>query len=349
MCATTAFAQCQLPRVAADAVTHLTAEQLVEAGHYRRAIEVLGPVVVEQSKNGRALWLLSRAKSYTGELDEALKLAEAALATDTANAAFHVQVAAVAGRMAQTASLLKQLGLARRVKKELDEAVKLDQRNTDAQWGLMMYYFAAPSMLGGDKAKTQQISEDMARSTPALGAFYQGRLAHEMKDAVKEEQFYKQSIVIDPMLYDAVAALMELYLERRDLARAEVWACQAVHVDPTRGQGWSALARIYALHACWTEAADAAMKFEAIDPHDAGPWYAIATGALERGEQTETAEAHLRKYLSRPPEGNQPTHATAHWQLGLALEKQGKHRRCDHRIADSNPTRLLRSKAPRPN
>jgi TolA-binding protein len=36
------------------------------------------------------------------------------------------------------------------------------------------------------------------------------------------------------------------------------------------------------------------------------------------------AERYLRHYLSREPEYGAASHATAHWRLGLALEKQGK-------------------------
>ena len=32
----------------------------------------------------------------------------------------------------------------------------------------------------------------------------------------------------------------------------------------------------------------------------------------------------LRDYLTQPPEGQAPSHAGAHWRLGLVLEKQGR-------------------------
>jgi len=44
---------------------------------------------------------------------------------------------------------------------------------------------------------------------------------------------------------------------------------------------------------------------------------------VERGEQLETATFALRKYLSKPIEGNQPAEAQARMHLGMALAAQG--------------------------
>ena len=57
----------------------------------------------------------------------------------------------------------------------------------------MMYYFIAPPLLGGDKAKAQQLGEQMAAAVPAIGLYYEGRLATERKDTEKAEAFYKQA------------------------------------------------------------------------------------------------------------------------------------------------------------
>jgi tetratricopeptide (TPR) repeat protein len=257
-----------------------------------------------------------------GNLDDAMTLAEAALAEDNSNANYHVQVAAVAGRLAEKANLLKQIGYAKRIKQELDAATALDASNTDAQWGMMMFYYAAPSLIGGDKAKAQRIGEQI---TPKLlSLYYQGRLAYEMKDFDKAEALYRQAEAEDPTFFDASAALAKLYIEDKpDQTRAKIWACQTVHTDPTRADAWALLAQAYTMCGCWTEARDAVHRAEQVDGVNAAPLYGIARGAVLRGEQLEMAVEFLHKYLAQPPGGNQPTEAEAHMQLGLALEKLG--------------------------
>jgi tetratricopeptide (TPR) repeat protein len=311
-----------LPDVAPGALDRLSPGELLESGHYLRAARVLEPIAGERPGDGQIAWMLSRARAALGDLDEAMRLAETALSADDGNAAYHVQAAAVAGRLAEKASLLKRLGYARRAHQELDAAIAIDQNNTGAQWGLMMFYFAVPSFLGGDKSKAQQMGERLAAAQPDPGRYYQGRLATELKDPEKAEQFYRQAALENPLGFDTAAALAAFYIDKKpDQPRAERWACQAVHTDPTRGDAWALLARVYTMCGCWTEAVDIAQRSEAIDPDNLSPYYTVAEAAVERGEQLDTAATLLRKYLSQPIEGDQPTEAAAHFALGKALAK----------------------------
>ena len=318
-------AECRLPDVAPGAIARLTPPQLLDSGHYRAAERALEPIAQARPEDGRIAWMLSRAKAALGESDDALKLAEAALASDDSNPAYHVQVAAVSGRLARSSSLLKQLSFARRAKKELDAAAALDPSDADAQWGLMMFYYAAPGLIGGDVNKARAIGQSLALETPQVGFYYEGRLATEMNDVSSAEKFYLQSAVADPDSFESAAELANVYMELKpDQAKAESWACAAVHADATRGDGWALLARASAMCGCWTEAEDIARVSEGIDPDDLAPWYAIAAAAIEKGEQTDAAQIWLRKYLDHPVEGGQPSSARAHWQLGLALAAAGK-------------------------
>ncbi|MDQ1468532.1 MAG: hypothetical protein QOJ99_12 [Bryobacterales bacterium] len=324
-----ASADCRLPDVAPDALTRLSPAQLLESGHYLRAEKILEPLAndpgLDPQTSARIKWMLSRAKAALGKLDEAMSLAETALAGDGSNAAYHVQVAAVVGRLAEKAGLLKRLSYVRRARQELDTAAALDPKNTDTQWGLMMYYYAAPSLLGGDKNKARQIGEQLANAVPDLGRYYQGRLAVEMKDWDNAEVFYKQSLAENPLLFESVSALAMYYIRTKpDQAKAERWACQAVHTDPTRADAWALLARVHTLCGCWTEAIQMAESAESIDGDDLMPWFAIAEAAIEHGQQLDTAAAALRRYLSKPIEGNQPGEAQARMHLGTALAGLGQ-------------------------
>jgi tetratricopeptide (TPR) repeat protein len=319
------FAECRLPDVAPGAISRLTPSQLLDSAHYRAAERALEPIAQARPQDGRVAWMLSRTKAAVGELDEALRLAETALAGDDSNPDYHVQVAAVSGRLARNSSLLKQLSLARRAKKELDAAVALDASNADAQWGLMMFYYAAPGLIGGDVNKARAIGHSLALEAPQVGFYYEGRLAEEMNDISSAENFYLRSAVADPNSFEAAAELANLYMDLKpDQAKAETWACAAVHADATRGDGWALLARALAMCGCWTEAEEIARISEAIDPDNLVPWYGIAATAIQQGEQIEAAEVWLRRYLEHPVEGAQPSWARAHWQLGLALAAMGK-------------------------
>jgi tetratricopeptide (TPR) repeat protein len=335
-------AECRLPEPAPDALAALSPAQLVEAGHYRHAAELLDPVVKDHPEDAQSAWLLSRAKTALGELDTAMTLAEAALATDDANPAYHIQIALVAGKMAQGAGLLKQLTLVRRARKELDAALAIDPDNPPAQYGIMMYYYAAPALIGGDKTRARQIGENVAATKPDMGYYYLGRLSIEMKDFAAAETYFQKSLAENPQRFDTIAALARLYEEMQpDQPHAEETACQAVLTDPTRGEAWALLARAYAMCGCWDQAADAIARAEQADPANLMAYYSTAAGAIERGENLDVAAGYLAKYLAQPPEGDAPTEAYAHWQLGLALEKQGDHKQAAAELQaalDRDPT-----------
>ena len=255
---------------------------LMDAGHFRRAEAILVPLAEANPDDPNTAWLLSRAKAALGDLDTSLKLAEKAVAADDTNADYHVQLAATCGRIAEKANLLKQLTLAKRAKKELDTALALDPQNLDALYGLMLYYYAAPSMIGGDKKKAQQMADAMTTVDAGRGYLAQARLAHEMKDPVKEEEFYKKSIEANPQFYEPKAALAGFYLNlpKPDQASAENYACDALAADPGRADAWKSLAEIRVASQCWTELDNLLALAEQFDPDDLAPYYSAATAML---------------------------------------------------------------------
>ncbi len=298
----------------------------MDLGHFRQAESILEPLVQSSPEEPNVAWLLSRAKAGLGELDTALKLAEKALLADNANAAYHVQVAAVVGRMAEKASLVKQLGLAKRARKELDTALSLDPRNLDALFGLMLYYYAAPSFIGGDKQKAQQMADAMTEIHPARGYLAQARLAKDRKDPAAEEEFYLKAIEADPQYYEAKVTLSNYYLEtsKPDYSAAERYACEALAVDPGGEQAWKNLAEILAAKQCWTELDTLVSEAAKLNPQDLASYYVAATSLLRTGSLYDTAEAYLRKYLAQPPDANEPSLGYARWQLATILDKLGR-------------------------
>ena len=298
----------------------------MDLGHFRQAEAILEPLAQANPEDAQVAWLSVRAKAGLGELETALKLAEKVLLADDANAAYHVQVAAVVGRMAEKASLLKQLGLAKRARKELDTALSLDPRNLDALYGLMLYYYAAPSFIGGDKQKAQQMADAMTEIHPARGYLAQARLAKDRKDPAKEEEFYLKSIEADPQYYEAKATLSSYYLEmsKPDYANAEKYACEALAIDPGGEQAWKNLAEIKAAKQCWTELDTLLAEAEERNPRDLASYYVAATALLRMDRLYDVAEAYLRKYVTQPPDANEPSLGYAHWQLATTLEKQGR-------------------------
>ncbi len=340
MVAASAFAACPLLKV--DGARNLSAEELLLTGHFLRAKAMLELAARAKPDDAQTLLALSRAQAGLGDLDAALKSAEALVAAEPNRSDAHVQLASVLGRMAERASMFKQLGLARRAKKELDTALALDPKNLDALYGLMLYSYAAPSFIGGDKLKAQEYAQTMIDVHPARGYLAQARLAKDRKDAAKAEELYRKSVEADAQFYEALTTLASFYLYAAlpDYDNAGKYACRALSVDPQRAEAWKILAELTVQSQCWNELDELLVAAEAAVPDDLAPYYSAAVALMKRGSHTPLAEEYLRKYESLPAEANEPSTAYAHYQRGLALEKLARNDEAAvelHNAVDAEP------------
>ena len=308
----------------------LTVDQLLDASHYRSALSKLNAAPADSAV---FQLLLSRAELGLGQLEPALQSAEKAIASDERSnskdavkrAALHVQVAAVAGRIAEHASMFKQLSWAKRVKKELEQALNLDPKNADALYGLMLYNELAPSFVGGDKAKAQALAEQLTAIAPGRGYLAQATLAHDRKNAAAEESFLQRAVEADPQSYDAHMALA-VFAHRGEHPNAEVadlQTCQALYLEPTRVDAWQLLVELAADAQCLNEVNGLLYAARAFNPDDLSPAYHAAAALIVTGKNLDVAEKLLNQYLETSPEGGAPSAASTRYQLALIREKQG--------------------------
>jgi tetratricopeptide (TPR) repeat protein len=109
--------------------------------------------------------------------------------------------------------------------------------------------------------------------------------------------------------------------------KAEIYAQKAIGADPARGLGYGILAQAKVWDEKWDELDHVLAQAEKETPDDFIYYYRAGRALLISGKDNARAERYFRKYLSQEPEGGGPTLASAHWQLGLALEQTG----CNHR------------------
>ena len=321
--AAVALPACSLLKVPAEK-PEMSPAQLVLAGHDLRAKAILAPMVEAEPNNAEAALLLSKSLDGLGELDAALKLAEKLVESDASNASYHVHLAAVAGHIAEKASMFKQLGLARRIRKELETAMSLDPKNLDALFGYMLYLQGAPSFLGGDKAKASQFAEKIAAINEAHGWIAKASLAHERKDQAAELDFAVRAVAADPADFDTLAASEQALLaqNKREYKAIEETGCKMLEVDPWRPDGWRMLVEALVASHCWTELDELLETAAQFNGEDLTPYLTAGTAMLKAEERLPAAQAYIEKYLSQPPDGSEPSHAEARVPLAEILEKE---------------------------
>jgi len=280
------------------------AEILIEEGHWKRARVLVEASIRERPNDALANFLLSQLRHAFGDDASPLPLAEKAVALDSNVAKFHRQVAEAVGVAAQRANPVQQLFLARRFHKEIDRALELNPRDTQAWRDRMEFYRLAPGIAGGDRAKAEAAVRQLTAVDPAEGFMAQAELT-----PAAAESLYQRAIEARPHHYRARIALATFYLDpkHRNLAAAEEQAREAVRIDTERADAYAILARVYAESARWSDLDALLENAERAVPDDLVPYYRAAEALLESHRDPQRARHYFERYLSSPAEGNEPT------------------------------------------
>ena len=312
--------------IAAGRAEQSAADKLIEAGHWKRARNIVETRLGEAPRDALASFLLSQIRGAFGDRAAPLALAEKAVALDGHTAKYHRQVAEVLGVTAQHAGPFQVFLLGRRFRKELDSALALDPRDVQALRDLMEFYLVAPGITGGDPCKAVEIAGQIVGIDVVEGLLARARIAEFRKENAARESLLRQAAEAQPPRYKARIALARFYLEsgQSNPPAAEVQAKIAMTLEPDRVDAYTLLAAIFADRGEWSDLESTLATSQREVPDDATPHYRAAERLLAAGRDPVRAERYLRVYLSQEPEGNQPSASEAHCKLGLALAAQGR-------------------------
>lgn len=304
------------------------AADLAEHGHWKRLKALIEPRAAANPNDAEAQWLLSRVRMAFKDLAGALAPAEKAAALDPKNVEYRWQVAQVVGEQASSANVFKQMGLAKRYKREVEAALTLNPRHTVSMTGLMEYFNRAPGMVGGDKKRAAEIPGEIMVVNKVDGYTAKVRLLQQQSPppAGEIEQAWLQAVQADPSRYEPHVNLASIYasgtVPRWELAEKE--ALTARKIDADRTAPYSVLAAVYATGERWGELDAVLAEAEKRIPDNLSPYLRASSALLTTGKDLGRAERYARKYLSQTPEPNATQPAVAHWRLGMILEKQGR-------------------------
>lgn len=304
-------------------------DKLIDEGHWKRARILVDRKLQESPDDPEAAFLASQVHAAFGDRATAPAFAEKAVRLDPNVARYHRQLAEIQGLIAQHAGLFQQLGLGRRFRKEIDAALALDPRDTQALRDLLQFYIVAPSIVGGDLNKADEMAEKIAAINAAEGFLAKARVAEARNDSARTGDMLRRAAEAKPPSYKARLALAQYFLapEHRDLNAAEGLGMALVAMDGSRIGGYNVLAGVYAFQENWAQL-DAVLSFAAEGvSDDPTPFYRAADVLLTSGRKPDRAAQYLKTYLAQEPEGNEPTAADAHYKFGMALHAEGHENR----------------------
>ena len=244
---------------------------------------------LQKQNDAQAHNLMARAYYAEDKTDEAIKEAEKAVTMSPNNAVYHLWLGRIYGQKAEKINVLRQAGMAGKVRGEFEKAVQLDGGNADARSDLAEFYIDAPGMMGGgvDKAKAQ--AEAIAQKDPATAHFIRAKIAEKAKDDPAAEKEYKAAI-------------------DSSKTPAEQWMNLAVFYKDRKN------------NAAMLEA----VKKAASAPHKSSAVLSDAADLLYSSNQDLGLAAELaRKYLASNDKSEDAPAFKTHVLLGKILEKQG--------------------------
>lgn len=306
-----------LVSVSATAMSEDSVEQLVRAGHWKRARAALQN---DPASDARTVYLRARIEYAFGDYGAALPLAEQAVRMSLADADAHLLLGQVNGRIATTAHLLRQISLVKIVKKEFDIAYSLAPENVDVLTALVEFHLRAPGIVGGDKRKAVGFADALTKVNASRGCLAEALIARHKKDfAEVAQQYAKAAESGDDYLSIVTAA--EFFVSSDD-AIARRYASHAIVLDPSRALAYAVLAKVLAHQANWPELDAVLADSERLVPDDLSPMFRAAEAIFQDGRQLDRAVKYVRHYLEQEPEGGCPTLAAAHTLLEQLLAKR---------------------------
>lgn len=190
------------------------AVSLYQRGEYLQASRALSQLCPGSTDCGPArIWLgksflkLRRWSDAVDQMEEAVKSAP-----ESSEA--HLWLGRAYGMKAANSFFLTALGLARKVAKEFETAIRLDPENLDARFDLLEFCIEAPSLVGGGKDKAQLQAEAIARLNKRLGYAARAQIVEHDKEwqaAGDELKQATESFPDDPGAFSDLAG----YLFRR--------------------------------------------------------------------------------------------------------------------------------------
>jgi tetratricopeptide (TPR) repeat protein len=268
------------------------ANAALQAGEADKALALLNSLPPSGASLAEASNLECRVRLTLEQWNAALTECQQAVGLDGENARYHLWLARALGEKASRASFLTAYALAKRVRAELEEAVRLDPRDADALSDLGEFYRQAPGIVGGGIDKAEGVAAQLDKVDPARAHQLRGRIAEQQKDYDTAEREFKAAI--------------------------------AAGAHPA--SQWISLASFYRRRKRWTEMETAVHSAATAAERDKRSSLALYDGAsllTETGRDPALAAKMLDDYLASPAKTEEAPAFVAHLRLARLKEQLG--------------------------
>ena len=259
------------------------------SGNYSGAVSTLQAAVIANPNNAELFYWLGRSYYELHDYDNAISNLEKAVQLDPKNSDYHLWLGRAYGGKADREH---SFFLAKKVKKEFEDAVATNPSNIPARRDLEEFDIDAPWVVGGNKDEAKAQVEAITAIDPVQGhlarAFYNAQVTKK-HDAAESE--YQQVLAAKPNKVEPYFEAADYFIKQNKPAELKAAIDGAAALNPN-------------------------------DPRVA--YYRGVYGVLSAIDPSHS-EQDLKSYLaSTPDRSDWPSHAAAREWLGRLYEAQGK-------------------------
>lgn len=265
------------------------AKRQFDAGNYTGAISTLHAAIGTSATSAEAYYWLGRCYYELRDYDNAVENAEKSVMLNPQNSQYHQWLGRAYGGKADKEH---SFFIAKKVKKEFQEAVQLDPANLAAREDLEEFDLAAPWIVGGNKDEAHDQAQAIAQANPveghiALGKYYEQGTKH----VDQAEGEFRQVVAAKP-------AELEPYLEVIEFYERQMRSMDMLMTIDVASQ---------------------------VAPNDPRLAFYRGVALVMSNSDLNHAEEFLKSYLaSTVDRSNWPPHAAAREWLGRLYEEEGK-------------------------
>ena len=255
-----------------------------DAGRYAQAARVLEPAATPDIRDATVFYWLGRVRLEERDYQRAVEALARAVNLSPDDAEYRRWLARA---HAEIADREHSFTMARRVRQELELAVRLDPSNLAVRRDLMGFYLEAPWLLGGGEGKAKTQIDAIAALDPIAAHLARAAYWRHKNDPAHARTEYEAVLAAAPSTIAPYLEAAEFY-ERADDAAGLQKAIEAV---------------------------------QKIDPNEPQLMYFRGAHAVLTRMDLDRAEHELVGYLDRvPPRSDRPPPAATHEWLGRLYE-----------------------------
>jgi len=267
------------------------AQEAYEASDYSKAARLLQVAAERNPRDGEIHLLLTKTYYESQQHDAAIASAEKAVALDPQNSAYHEWLGRVYGEKADHAGMFSALSLAKKARKEFEQAVQLNNRNFSAYQALIEFDCSAPGIAGGGEDKALSEIAKLAAMDAAEGHYGAGNCRRQKKDFAAADGEFDKALGLHPKSPDLIFDVGDYAMKHNQPERLLLVAVEGERAAPS-------------------------------DPRSE---FYRAVAWILKNERFEDCERSLRDYLKRAPVRNTfPPAWRVHEWLGRLYENQQK-------------------------